>query len=458
MDIIIEIFKRFENFFHENWHHWYILASIIVLENLLIIYFLKSVNLENFITYSFCIVLSLLTLLIWYKFKKIEKTPKGKIGFVVSIYCSEKNKENCIREDFVINLKKLIKNNNIENKFHFIEIRRHLSQQIDDVESASELMEKTKSLFIIYGRARHRNHEGKNYYFLELDGIVKHRPISKGNSDNLNIEFNELFPKKIQIPEDEDIFSFNITSEWVEFVSTYIIGIAAFCSGNIEYANSLYNSLNKRPINSENSIDVYSKIKQRLPKRFAEINLVKAKNCLENWRQDKSFQNTENFSQYMASISTNIIFNDYELTLLKSIDLFFTDRNTTEAIRVLKKCKKIKDPIWKLNLAFLFAYNGNMKSSLRYYRMCTKEEFEAENLSQVEDFIYWVITNENKYHLYFCLGFFNWEIKGDKAQAMQDFRQFLKLTEPDNFKKEKELAAEWIAEIDNELNDTRNVA
>lgn len=456
MEIIIEIINKLDKIYTNHWYKWYVITLLIIFENIFIIYYLKSVNLENFILYSFCTVISLLTLFIWKKFKEIEITPKGKIGFVVSIYCSEKNKEHCIREDFVISLKKLIKNDNIENKFHFIEIPRHVSQQIQDVENAFELMEKTKALFIIYGRARHRNHDGKNYYFLELDGIVKHRPISKDNSDKLSKEFNELFPKKITIPEDEDIFSFSLTSEWVEFVSKYIIGIAAFCSGDIEYANALYSSLSKRPIDSENLSDVYSKIKHRLPKRLAEISLAKAKICLENWRKDKSYHHIEDFSHNLSLISTNTGFNEYELTLLKSIDIFFTKKNTTEAIRILKQCKNEKDPIWKLNIAFLFAYNENMKSSLRYYRMCTSEEFEAETLSQVEDFICWVITNENKNHLYFSLGFFNWEIKGDKSQAMQDFQNFLKMTDTSKFKKEKELANEWIIKIDNELNGTKS--
>ena len=69
----------------------------------------------------------------------------------------------------------------------------------------------------------------------------------------------------------------------------------------------------------------------------------------------------------------------------------------------------------------------------------------------------WIIGEEpKKYQFHYCLGFFNWKIKGDLQQALNDFKEFLKVDQDNNFMKEKELAAEWSSGINKQLGEQAN--
>jgi hypothetical protein len=48
------------------------------------------------------------------------------------------------------------------------------------------------------------------------------------------------------------------------------------------------------------------------------------------------------------------------------------------------------------------------------------------------------------------MAFFNWKIEGDSALARHDFEQFLANDNSTNFPKERELASQWVHEIESE--------
>lgn len=73
-------------------------------------------------------------------------------------------------------------------------------------------------------------------------------------------------------------------------------------------------------------------------------------------------------------------------------------------------------------------------------------------LSEVEDFIVWVLEEEpDKYQYHYCLGFFNWKIKGDLHQSVNDFEAFLSNIKQGEFVKERDLAQQWISEIKKQI-------
>ena len=64
----------------------------------------------------------------------------------------------------------------------------------------------------------------------------------------------------------------------------------------------------------------------------------------------------------------------------------------------------------------------------------------------------WILEEEpEKYQYHYCLGFFNWKIKGDLHQAINDFGEFLKHIRNGEFVKEKDLAQKWISEIKRQI-------
>jgi hypothetical protein len=88
---------------------------------------------------------------------------------------------------------------------------------------------------MIYGRGRERKIEGKNHFVLNLEGIVSHKPIPLEISKKLSMEFSELLPRRPAIAEENDLFSFDVFSNWVNLVSQCIVGIVSLLSGELEY-------------------------------------------------------------------------------------------------------------------------------------------------------------------------------------------------------------------------------
>jgi hypothetical protein len=100
-------------------------------------------------------------------------------------------------------------------------------------------------------------------------------------------------------------------------------------------------------------------------------------------------------------------------------------------------------------MAFLLAYTENLKLAIKHYKKASNYDVLPETITQVEDFICWILKNEpEKYQFFYCLGFFNWKVKGDKIQARKDFTEFINKCPDNHFTKEIELSRKWIKELE----------
>lgn len=430
-----------------NWHKpiglFFTIAAAILFE-FLIINSVKISLTSTIIVYS---ITAIFFTIIWFYSNRIPKTPKGKVGFVVCIQYSDEKEQKVITEDFIKTLRKFLKGGSTGRTFYFIEISQHIAETINDIDEAYTLKSKTRAHFLIFGRARLRVLDGKECHVLELDGIVSHKPLEKQVSAQLSKEFSELFPRRVHISTENDLLLFNFTSDWTECVAKYIIGIASACSLDIDYAEQLFNDVALKLKNIETDFPIFAKLKERLPIRFSEIYLTRSKAFLNSWRKSNNIDALEQFTLNLKKISHHL--NDlYDVLLLRAIDSFLNGRKIQEAIDYTKKCKRYDDPIWHFNLAFLEAYEKNLVKSIREYRICANFDVSPVTLSEVEDFMVWLLEEEpDKYQFYYCLGFFNWKIKGDFHQAVNDFEMFLNRVKKGEFDKERELAQNWVSEI-----------
>ena len=302
---------------------------------------------------------------------------------------------------------------------------------------------------VVYGRVRLRNINNKECHIIDLEGIVGHKPIAQEISDRLSAEFNELFPRKVQITTDNDLLSFNFTSDWTECVAKYIIGIAAGCSHDLNYAKLLFLEVQQKLEHLDSDFPIFQKIRERLPIRLAELNLAYARSYFERWR-DK-FYAPENYQMFAESIKSipDSMPPIYEVFLLKGIEAFLTNRDIDKAIEYTKKCKRFDGPIWQFNIAFLLAYNGRLSEAIKFYRKGMQYDVEPKTINDVEDFILWILEIEpKKYQLYYCLGFFNRHIKGDKETAINDFEKFTQETSDLQFQKEKRYCSQVAIRIE----------
>ena len=108
---------------------------------------------------------------------------------------------------------------------------------------------------------------------------------------------------------------------------------------------------------------------------------------------------------------------------------------------------RIRDATWQLNVAFLLGYQGKLFKASQHYRKAALLGVQPIIVSRIEDFMSSIAASDrDKPQLYFCLGYFNLKIKGDKLRAAEDFRTFLKMSNQTQFPNETRLALKWIDE------------
>lgn len=436
-----------------SWHKPISIILSIVAASLIEIPLLRSVEASSTTSATVYLITFPAIIIGWFYTNRLPKTPKGKVGFVVCIQCSNEEENKKIREDFITTLRLLLKHGVLGNSFNFIEMPQHIAESINGKDDAVTLKAKTKAHFIIYGRVRLRPINGKDCHIMDLEGIVTtHKPIPQDVSNLISTEFGELFPRRVRIPTENDLFTFQLTSDWTECVAKYIIGIASACSHDLNYAESLFLDIQKKLEKSKTDFPVFEKLKQRLPSRLAEIYVARAYGLIDKWRRTNDQETLDQFNNCINNIPEDSS-NFFNVLILRSVEAFLNGRNINKAKQVIKSCKKYKHPVWHFNLAFLSAYEGNLKKAIQQYRICCKYEVTAQTKSEVEDFIVWILEEEpDKYQFYYCLGFFNWQIKGDLKLALYDFNEFLNLATDSQFIEEKKLATEWCSEIKKLIN------
>lgn len=414
--------------------------------------FLKQIEIPFWGIGIAALVTAIIILGIWLYSRSYPKTKKNKIGFVVSISCEDDQSHNKIRDDFVITLRKLVTAGNSGKHFQFIEIPRHISSTIIDYDNAKKLIKNTKAHFALYGRCRTRQINSSDHNFIELDGVVAHGPIPKPIKDQLSSEFTELLPRKLAICKENDIFAFELTSEWTDLVAKYIIAIASAISGDLNYAELLFNEVRVKLSNSKNNIPAYIKLKERLPVRLAEIYEAKAAYCFNKWFSTRDELLIDQLNHEISKIELKNI--SINANYFKAIGQFLKNRDVNTSIKTVKSCPKSnRDAVWHLNLAFLEAYKGNLNKSLQHYRNSIKFNLSVETLSQIEGFISNILEIEpDKVQLYFCLGYINWKIKGDNIRAIKDYSQFIELADNTTFCEQLHFARKWVEEIKETIN------
>jgi tetratricopeptide (TPR) repeat protein len=432
--------------------NWHTPAALIVLEVIVLSLFsviLKVINpssLSKILTYF---VVFVIPIIIWLLSKRLQKTKEGKVGILICISSSDEGERSKIKEDFVRTLNDLLKAGPIGKSFQLLQVPEHIAEKIEDEDDAQKLRLKCRAHFMIYGRVRLRSINGAPTHFLNLEGIVAHKPIPHNISKEFSEEFSELLPRRLSIPTENDIFTFEITSKWVNIVAKYIIGTAAVLSGDLDYAERLYNDVFQRLTEDGYSFPIYRKLRDRIPLRLAEINYIRANIAYSRWQKTRASEDIEKLGYHLDKIHPPYSKTMYGVILLNSIYLFVKDRDVRKAISLLKKCKtnEYDDGTWLYSLGFLHAYSGKLRKAIQYYRNAMKQPTEGHVISQIEEFLYWLVGIEpEKYQLYYCLGFINLKIKEDMAQAVNNLESFLSAGDEREFALERHKAKTWIAE------------
>jgi hypothetical protein len=442
MSIINELGKL-EDFakFIEN--RWQTISGLFVVELFTFILVFKFTwdNL-NYLTSIFITAFTLSAILIFWLWSiKLPKTKKNKVGFLVAISFSDLKEKKKIQEDFITPLHQLIKSGNNANTFDFLIANQYQSQKIITLDDAEKLRLKAKARFMIYGHVKLRNINNIETHIIELEGIVSHNKVDDERATKFSKEFAELLPRRLHASTQNDVLALQLTSQWLDIVAKYIIATAAALSNDLNYSEKLYTEIKIKLPTIEDRIPVYSLLKQRIAEKLSEIKLIKAQRLFDEWTKDKEnllpIISSDNFLQDLIQGHQSSV----EVQTLKALCCFLLKRDIANTLLHLNSINKEKrDQIWHLNMAFIYAYSGNLNNAARSYRLAAQEGSFPTILGQVEDFIVWMINKEpKKIELHYALGYFNWKLKGDNKMAKEDFQYFVrdntaKINYPNEFK------------------------
>lgn len=395
-------------------------------------------------------IAALIVLGIWLYTRKTPRIKSGRVGILIAITCESDEESQRFRADFIAPLRRAVQSGVSDGCIELIELPRFLASQVTDVQAALAINNKCRARLIIYGSIRRRGVGTENFFWMELSGAVSHNPIPLETSKVFGKEFSEFLPPSIKIPLDQEFAGFTFTADLTEIVSKYVLGIAAGLSGDLAYAESMFLEVRGKLKEKSGKVPLFAKMNARLPLRLAEVYEAKANAAYLAWRKAPSKQAVEDIGESIKVMESPGIFRLPSYYFLSAIHHFLNDRNVAAALLSLKNVKN-SGGIWNLNVAFLNAYKGNLKSATRNYKSTAAREVDVDIISQVEDFLCVILEHEpDKYQLHFCLGLLNAHIKGDKLRAIEDFKLFIADGDVKEFANERELAGTWIGELEKE--------
>ena len=349
----------------------YLLSLTILIPALLI----SEARIEN------SIIIILLTIIvitiIWWYTKRPPRTPKNKIGFLVSIACSSEEELTKVREDFSIPLQQLLRSGKAGKAFEFIEIPQHIAKTVIELDDAQRLRLNCRAKFILYGRVRIRKFNDQLRHFVDLGSIVAHKPIPETVQKSFASEFYNLFPHRVSIPTEGDIFGFEFTSEWTGIVTKYIIGLATLYSGDLGYAERLFQDVKRDLTTRDSTFPIFNKLQRTLPIRISQIQETKAVIAHHSWVDTHEQRFVDQLGNALEQIDENRKGSAPMINLL-AIYSFLSDRNVDKALALLRKLEdqdiggEIFIGTWHYNMAFLLGYKEDLKGAIRQYREAIK--------------------------------------------------------------------------------------
>jgi hypothetical protein len=440
-------------FIQKNWHTVLGLLSAGSLIALISFELVRHLGLPWYIALGGGTIGFVITAWYWHRGRSIPKNPRGRFGFMVAVCCSDEKQQAKVREDFVQQLRALIKEGSAVSTFNFVEVPDRVAPRLLELDELERARRKANAHFAIVGRVRLRDFDGKPHHVIDIRGLVAHKGLDKAVHETFQKEFSELLPQRIQFPQDSDLLSFEFTAELADIVARYIIGLAAALSGDLDYAERMYTSVSEKLSRTKQKFLVLEKIRTRLPFRFFEINEARAKHAYDLWRAAKTDENVATLGAHLAKIPDEPYAG--RVLPLRAIHAVVGRRDIARARQIMIQFNAPENAVWHFNLAFLDAYDGQMRRAIDHYRNGSRAVIEEARLADIEEFINWALeANPDKYQFHYCLGFFNWKVRGDLRLAKRYFMNFLSQARASEFQGEQRLARKWLTEIERDLKDS----
>jgi tetratricopeptide (TPR) repeat protein len=437
-----------------NWHTLTGLVSAIAIQLVLLGALFAFAKVSPLTALALTALLVAATFGVWVWHGRVPRAPNDKIGVAIAIRCDEDEAvQKTVRSDFVNALKKQINDSPSREQFVVYTMPDHITENVQDAKGAFWLKEKSGCRFIFFGQVRKRQIVTTDRYFIDLDGLVAHNPLRGEAQQQLEREFSELAPRRVNFEVGIGLLGFEFTSKWAHVVSKYVIGLAMAYSGLFDQAEPLLLEAEDLARRIPNPLPAYEKIRTRAPRVRAQIHLAKAELAYRRWRETRSESDLAHVQS--EANQAEQVENKPALLTLQAILAFASNRNCGEARRLLNEIPgDLRNALWHFNMGFLRAYEGNLKAANQLFRRGAQLPLPAHQISELEEFMVWALTEEpDRFHLHYFLGHLNRTLKGDAETAIRDFEAFLQKLPPNQHARDRTAVQGWIAQLQLQLQD-----
>lgn len=373
--------------------------------------------------YALIIVAILLAWLINRKY--LPKNRGNKVGIVISIFVENEPAQKTLKMDLVHKLRKNFDESDLKDLVHVVVVPNHVAETIKNAENIFFLNRKIKGHFWITGTVRKR--AGKIY--MDLEGMVMHRPIAMTVSNKLGREFRAALPKRLESLSDFAFQLSEFSGDNIYIVSRFITGTAAYFSGDpllaLKMHGDLLAQLRALPMPLLPNL---SRVKSKLPKLICEENLLLARAYFA--RGD--IQTAEKYLESCFNQQPN----NYGALTLRSIIEFLHKHDAPKALATTLQAQKYagSDYVWKYNKTFLQLWVGAYSDALKTARKIRSGVTDGQELlvvAEVEEFTKKLLQQPTVNPvIYFWLGYLNYHQKRNNLEAKKYFEEFIRRATP----------------------------
>ncbi len=373
-------------------------------------------------------VLLLLWVLYWTHYRFCyPKNKKNRVGLVIAVFAESDHEQERLKSDFISQLQKNISDQGFSEIINIIVLKNHLSETIKEPKDLKRLHAKVKGHFYLYGKIKLRN-DGQSTYFLDLDGMVMHRPIDIKVSSALSKDFITVLPKQVSFVEALEFRGFQFTTNIVYLAVKYITGIAAYLSGDPFLAIRLHTGLKDefnqfRPLPPNLQV-----IRDRTTNILSDEELLISRVYYQNGDLPKA-------DEWLAkAFQTNP--NNYGAWLFKAVRQFQIDKDPNGALKSIKKAKSYAKMTheWRYSEAFLKFWTEDYVGANKSCEKLVASGYQNEQvtIAEVEGFNLALLKDPNlkKPQLYYWLGFINYKKKNNLPKALEYFEEFERRAAP----------------------------
>lgn len=453
--------------------HYHRLSSLVILMItvmitmiLVVIPFFNSYIPQDYQPFSKIILLLLaesILIVHWYFYRLIF--PKGKKGIqniVVAIVTENQKQKDRITKDFVLDLKKQLKDYQLNKIYDILILHNaqsiHLRRIIDEafvntknkksniteLKRFNNINNRMNAKFIVFGNLISRD-SPHDRYILNIEALIRHRKAPIPQQGEMSDEFKQIWEREICFLEENESTGFKSTSKQIFFAATYMLGLATIVDLNYAKGIEIGTKLLDYVKNNEKYTEFEPKVIKLLMLSYFMFSRVL------HYLGD--FEN----STYYRRKYHELVSDDYDNYLNEAIFQVNKRNDPQTALELVDKARKVAkgNGTWKYSKFYLLIKLNRHKDALRMLDniISTKYKNEFDTINQVISYNFHCF-NEDPYHIQslFIIGVLIYKKLNNAPVAYDKLEEFINKTDGDeNWQFLHKRAKLYLDEINNTM-------